>query len=256
MIHASFDARNTQTAAISGAAQYDTGQRIRMSGLPSPEELAAADELLSGETVTVQAQYGFEGDEQSEPRLATYDEETGTWLAEVPDVYLTRAQTVNVYVYVMHGSTLDQGRAKTMYRGAFTPQARSAPGTAVTPAQKNAWDALAAEVNLALSEMGTAGSEARAMAQLAAEAAGAAAAAAKDAREAAETLSGAWENASASAVTLEPGSAVTAEIQTAEDGAKRFVLGVPRGEKGEKGDTGPAGVTFRLEGATLYIDTD
>lgn len=256
MIHASFDARNSQPAAISGAAQYDTGQRIRMSGLPSPEELAEADELLSGETVTVQAQYGYDGDAQSEPRLAVYDEETGTWLAEVPDVYLTRAETVNVYVYVMHGATQEQGRAKTMYRGAFTPQARSAPGTAVTPAQKSAWDALAAEVNLALSKMNTAGSEANALAQLAAEAAGAAAAAARDARDAQEEISRAWENAQAQAVTLDPGSEATAEVQTAQSGEKRFVLGIPRGEKGEKGDTGPAGVTFRLEGTTLYINTD
>ena len=39
MIEASFDAQG-RSAAAAGAYQYDTGQRVRLHGLPSPEELA------------------------------------------------------------------------------------------------------------------------------------------------------------------------------------------------------------------------
>ena len=40
MIEASFEQGRGRSAAVSGAYQYDTGQRIRMHGLPGPEELA------------------------------------------------------------------------------------------------------------------------------------------------------------------------------------------------------------------------
>ena len=63
MIEASFEQGRGRSAAVSGAYQYDTGQRIRMHGLPGPEELARRDEMLSGELVAVQAQFGYEGDE-------------------------------------------------------------------------------------------------------------------------------------------------------------------------------------------------
>lgn len=258
MIHASFDAERSRETAIGGAVQYDTGQRIRMAGLPTPEELAAADEFLSGGEVTVQAQFAYAGDSQSEPRLASYDEAEGVWLADVPDVYLTRSETVHVYVYVMHGADGEKSRAKTMYRGSFTPLGRPAPDTAVTPDQRSAWDVLVAEVNLALSNMNTAASEANAAAAGASEAAQAAndaAEAASSAAQSAETAGNAWGKATAEALTLEPGSEATVTLAENEDGTKRLVYGIPRGDKGEKGDTGPAGVTFTLEGATLYIDT-
>ena len=43
MIEASFEQGRGRSAAVSGAYQYDTGQRIRMHGLPGPEELARRD---------------------------------------------------------------------------------------------------------------------------------------------------------------------------------------------------------------------
>lgn len=37
MIEASFGAERGSCAAVSGAYQYDTGQRLLMRGLPSPQ---------------------------------------------------------------------------------------------------------------------------------------------------------------------------------------------------------------------------
>lgn len=258
MIVASFDAEHSREAAISGTYQYDTGQRIRMYGLPAPDELSQMDDFLSGDTVAVEVQFGYAQDAQSEPRYARYDEKEGCWVAEIPDIYLTRAESVFLYVYVMYGADEMQSRSKTMYTGSFTPIARPAPSTAVTPDQKNAWDALVGEVNLTLSEMGTAISGANAAAtgaKEAAEQARGASQAASSAAAAATEMTASWEGATASAETLQPGSEATVELTQGDGGAKRFTFGVPKGEKGDKGDTGPAGVTFRLEGTVLYIDT-
>lgn len=258
MILASFDAQRSRETAIAGAYQYDTGQRIRMHGLPTPEELAMMDDFLSGDTVTVQAQFCYEGDSQSEPRLALFDEQQQAWLAPVPDAYLTRAQTVHVFVYVMYGADDTNSRSKTMYTGSFTPVSRPAPGTAVTPDQRNAWDALVAEVNLTLARMNTAISEANAAAASVSEAAQRANDAANNADSAAEMAfaqAKAWKNATAQAVSLDEESDASVLLSSNEQGGRHLVFGIPRGEKGEKGDTGPAGVTFTLSGATLYIDT-
>jgi len=258
MILASFDAGRNREAAIVGAYQYDTGQRIRMHGLPAPEELAQMDELLGGEGVTVQAQYAYRGDSQSEPRLARYDEKNDCWEAEVPDSYLTRCESVFVYVYVMYGADEERSRSKTMYTGSFTPISRAAPGTEVTPDQRNAWDSLVAEVNLVLAKMNEAISGANAAAAGAKEAAQEAGEAAQTALAAAadaQAMTQSWRGATAQAQTLDPGSDATVALEDGEDGMKRFLFGIPRGEKGEKGDKGPAGVTFTLRGAELYIDT-
>lgn len=258
MIHASFDADRAREAAISGAYQYDTGQRIRLHGLPTPAQLAMEDDFLSGDTVAVQAQFAYIGDSQSEPRLAIYDEESGCYLAAVPDRYLTHAKTVQVYVYVMYGADAEHSRSKTMYHGSFTPIARSAPGTSVTPDQLSAWDSLVAEVNLSLARIGSAVSGANAAAAGANEAAQRAesgAAAAQQAAAAAQAMTDKWAKATASVTTLDAGKSATVALSEV-GGAKKFTFGIPRGEKGEKGDMGPAGVSFRLEGATLYIDTD
>ncbi len=258
MIAASFDAQRSREAAISGTYQYDTGQRIRMYGLPNPDEFSEMDDSLSGDGVTVEVQFSFMQDAQSEPRLAQYDEENDCWTAEIPDIYLTRAEPVFVYVYVMYGADETHSRSKTMYTGSFTPIARPAPSTAVTPDQKNAWDALVGEVNLTLSEMNTAISGANAAAAGAKEAAaqaGSAAQSASSAAAAASAQADAWEKATASAQTLSPGSEATVTLEQNAQGGHHIAYGIPRGEKGEKGDTGPAGVTFTLEGTTLYINT-
>lgn len=72
MIEASFEQATHKSAAIGGIYQYDTGQRLRMHGLPTPEELAEMDDFLVGDAVTVQAQYGYIGDSQTETRLAGF----------------------------------------------------------------------------------------------------------------------------------------------------------------------------------------
>ena len=268
MIEASFDAKRKGSAAVSGAYQYDTGQRLRMHGLPTPRELAEADELLSGEEIVVQAQYSFVGDIQTEMREAHYDEREDAWIAEIPNAYLMRNSPVHVYVYVLHGQTEDQLRGKTCYEATFTPASRPVPSSLVTEDQLNTWDVLVREINMTLATMNAATSNANAAAQEAREAA----AAANDA----EALAAKWGTATAKARTLEPGCDATVAV-TEEDGRKIITYGIPRGEKGETGDvgprgeqgeigpqgpkgdtgaTGPAGVTFRLEGTTLYITTD
>lgn len=221
MIHASFDDKSHKSAAIAGIYQYDTGQRLKMHGLPSPKELAEKDDFLSGDVVTVQAQYGFIGDSQTETRLASYDEASGCWTADIPDIYLTRSSTVKVFVYVGYGAAEGAGRSKTYYEGSFTPISRPAPGTQVTPGQANAWDELVAEVNLTLAKMNTATSGANAAtetanvatsgANQAAEAANKAAGAANDAAGAANGAAGAANTAAGGA-----NSAAEAANQAAE----------------------------------------
>ncbi|MBR5560172.1 MAG: hypothetical protein IKU73_02020 [Clostridia bacterium] len=257
MILASFDAERSREAAISGAYQYDTGQRIRMYGLPAPDELSQMDDFLSGDAAAVEAHFSFEDDASSEPRPAQYDEENGCWVAEIPDAYLTRAETVRMHVYVMYGENDVHSRSKTMYTGSFTPIARPAPNAAVTPDQKSAWDLLVAEVNLTLADMNASISQANA----AAVGARTSAEAAVSAAERADSAGNAWGAATTSAATLEPGQAATVSATTNADGTKHLSFGIPRGEKGDagpqgpKGDTGTAGVTFRLDGGVLYIDT-
>ena len=283
MIHASFDDRSHKSAAIAGIYQYDTGQRLKMHGLPSPQELAERDDFLSGDAVTVQAQYGFVGDSQTETRMASYDEGSGCWTADIPDIYLTRSSTVKVFVYVGYGAAEGAGRSKTCYEGSFTPVSRPAPGTQVTPEQTNAWDALVAEVNLTLAKMNTAVSGANAAAETAGTAAKAADKAAGSANSAAEAANQAAEAANTAAAgantqaahlqnmvvqaaTREYGSGSTASLT--DDGEKKVLsLGLERGmpgrdgakgdkgEKGDKGDTGTAGVTFQLVGTVLTITT-
>lgn len=278
MIHASFDDKSHKSAAIAGIYQYDTGQRLKMHGLPSPKELAEKDDFLSGDVVTVQAQYGFIGDSQTETRLASYDEASGCWTADIPDIYLTRSSTVKVFVYVGYGAAEGAGRSKTCYEGSFTPISRPAPGTQVTPGQANAWDELVAEVNLTLAKMNTATSGANAAtetanvatsgANQAAEAANKAAEAANGAAGAANTAaSGANQAAEAAnqaakaantaagsantqaehlqnmvvqAATREYGSGSTASLT--DDGEKKVLsLGLERGMPGRDGAKGERG---------------
>ncbi|MFR2019844.1 MAG: hypothetical protein ACLS6G_04740 [Christensenellales bacterium] len=63
------------------------------------------------------------GDSQTETRIASFDAETGCWMADIPDVYLKRSGAVKVFVYVSYGATADETRAKTCYEGASRPSA-------------------------------------------------------------------------------------------------------------------------------------
>lgn len=262
MIEANFESRTHKSAAIAGIYQYDTGQRLRMRGLPTPDELAEMDDFLTGDVATVQAQYGYAGDSQTETRIASYDEETGCWMADIPDVYLTRSSAVKVFVYVSYGATDGESRAKTCYEGSFTPISRPAPSTQVTPSQGNAWDALVTEINLTLSKINTAISEANA----ATEGAKTQTEATQKAVKAANTQAQRLADMDIRAQAREYGSGSTAQM--ADSGGKLVLtLGIERGkpgakgdkgdkgDRGDKGDTGPAGVTFSLSGTTLTITT-
>ena len=262
MIEANFELRTHKSAAIAGIYQYDTGQRLRMRGLPTPDELAEMDDFLTGDVVTVQAQYGYAGDSQTETRIASYDEETGCWTADIPDVYLTRSSAVKVFVYVSYGATDGESRAKTCYEGSFTPISRPAPSTQVTPSQGNAWDALVTEINLTLSKINTAISEANA----ATEGAKTQTEATQKAVQAANAQAQRLADMDIRAQAREYGSGSTAQM--ADSGGKLVLtLGIERGkpgakgdkgdkgDRGDKGDTGPAGVTFSLSGTTLTIMT-
>ena len=262
MIEANFELRTHKSAAIAGIYQYDTGQRLRMRGLPTPDELAEMDDFLTGNVVTVQAQYGYAGDSQTETRIASYDEETGCWTADIPDVYLTRSSAVKVFVYVSYGATDGESRAKTCYEGSFTPISRPAPSTQVTPSQGNAWDALVTEINLTLSKINTAISEANA----ATEGAKTQTEATQKAVQAANTQAQRLAGMDIRAQARDYGSGSTAQM--ADSGGKLVLtLGIERGkpgakgdkgekgDRGDKGDTGPAGVTFSLSGSTLTITT-
>ena len=262
MIEANFELRTHKSAAIAGIYQYDTGQRLRMRGLPTPDELAEMDDFLTGDVATVQAQYGYAGDSQTETRIASYDEETGCWTADIPDAYLTRSSAVKVFVYVSYGATDGESRAKTCYEGSFTPISRPAPSTQVTPSQGNAWDALVTEINLTLSKINTAISEANA----ATEGAKTQTEATQKAVQAANTQAQRLADMDIRAQAREYGSGSTAQM--ADSGGKLVLtLGIERGkpgakgdkgdkgDRGDKGDTGPAGVTFSLSGTTLTIMT-
>lgn len=262
MIEANFELRTHKSAAIAGIYQYDTGQRLRMRGLPTPDELAEMDDFLTGDMATVQAQYGYAGDSQTETRIASYDEETGCWTADIPDVYLTRSSAVKVFVYVSYGATDGESRAKTCYEGSFTPISRPAPSTQVTPSQGNAWDALVTEINLTLSKINTAISEANA----ATEGAKTQTEATQKAVQAANAQAQRLADMDIRAQAREYGSGSTAQM--ADSGGKLVLtLGIERGkpgakgdkgdkgDRGDKGDTGPAGVTFSLSGTTLTITT-
>ena len=265
MIEANFESRTHKNAAIAGVYQYDTGQRLRMRGLPTPDELAEMDDFLAGDVVTVQAQYGYAGDSQTETRIASFDAETGCWMADIPDVYLKRSGAVKVFVYVSYGATADETRAKTCYEGSFTPISRPAPSTQVTPSQGNAWDALVTEINLTLSKINTAISEANA----ATEGAKTQTEATQKAVQAANAQAQRLADMDIRAQAREYGSGSTAQM--ADSGGKLVLtLGIERGkpgargdkgdkgekgDRGDKGDTGPAGVTFSLSGTTLTITT-
>lgn len=260
MIDAIFD-RHSRSAAVSGVYQYDTGQRLRLRGLPSPDEMLERDALLSGEAVTVQAQFGYDGDSQTEPRLAAWDDDLYAWLVDIPDAYLTRSETVRVFVEVYYGADENGGRTKTMYEGVFKPISRPASNDTATDDQLEAWSTLDAEVDLVLSTAGPAQQNAVSQAESAIAAANTVQASADNAREAAWEAYGAEDALTAlgetlggmtvQTETLAAGSAATATLS-----GSVLTLGIPRGAdgaKGETGDTGPADITLSFSGGVLTI---
>ena len=260
MIDASFD-RHSRSAAVSGIYQYDTGQRMRLRGLPSPEELLERDTMLSGDAVTVQAQFAYEGDSQTEPRLAAWDDDLQAWLVDIPDAYMTRSETVRVFVEVYYGADENGGRTKTMYEGVFKPISRPASNDTATDDQLAAWETLAAEVDLVLSTAGPAQQNAVSQAESAVAAANAAQDSADNAREAAQNTNAAKSALSAMAKTLGGMTVRTTSLAagssaTAALSGNVLTLGIPKGATGAKGDTGntgPADITLSFSGGVLTI---
>lgn len=232
MIEASFG-RAGRGATVHGAYQYDTGQRLRLYGLPSPIELAEMDDFLDGDIVSVQAQYAHVGDSQTEARIAVWDEEACVWTAAVPDAYMLEHEDVHVYVYVGYGQTEDSMRTKTMYEAVFRPIARPAPSDSVTPDQKNEWDALVQEINLALTNVETASSNANA--------------AATQARETSEK----FDAMQVAATTLPEGSDALAEIED-KGSYKKITFGIPVGATGPQGVPG----VFSINGKEVTNNTE
>ena len=221
MLEAHFDPQVSRSADVTGATQYDSGQRLRIYGLPTPQELLDADELLSGETVSVQVQFAYKGDSQSETRLAGYDEQAGCYLCDVPNAYLTRASEVQAYVYVGYGADADgKTRSKTMYTATFRPEGRAAPSDSVTTEQLNAWDALVAEVNMAISDAVSATSRANGAAASADNAATSASSAATSASSAATSANNAATSAGSAATSANnAASSATAAAESANSAA-------------------------------------
>lgn len=258
MIEAHFDSKMGRTALITGAYQYDTGQRLRLSGLPSPSELAEMDDFLSGDVVTVMVHFSRRGDSQSDSRLAQWNEERGIWLVSVPDEYLTRHIAVCVQVFVYYGTDGEDERGKTMYEGAFIPISRAAPSNVVTDDQREAWAAKEQEVQLVLKPLADSITGAQSAAEEALLAADAADRAAKEAKEKAEEteailkeLVETFSGMSVSVKALPMDSEATASL---DDG--RITLGVPDGEAGEKGaagDDGPTDVSFSYDASTKTL---
>lgn len=262
MIEASFERRGKCSTAVSGAYQYDTGQRLRMHGLPSPQELADRDEFLSGEMVTVQVHFGRKGDSQTQTRLALWNETDGCWLVMIPDEYLQTAECVYAYVYVSYG--LDEegnGRTKTMYELLFRPIERPAPNNVATSEQWEAWAIKCEETQLAIDALGSAQASAQTAQERAQESAREAQSAAEAATEAAqeaarqeerlEALETLWDGMTVYTVSLPAGEQATASLQ-----GKMLTLGLPRGAdgaKGETGDLGPADLTLSIADGVLTI---
>ena len=260
MIDAIFD-RNSRSASVSGIYQYDTGQRMRLRGLPSPEELLERDTMLSGDAVTVQAQFAYEGDSQTEPRLAAWDDDLYAWLVDIPDAYLTRSETVRVFVEVYYGADENGARTKTMYEGVFKPISRPASNDTATEDQLSAWAALAAEVDLVISTAGPAEQNAVSQAERAISAGDAAQTAADNARESAAGTQAATDALAAMAgtlggMTVRTTSLAAGSSATAALSGNVLTLGIPKGATGAKGDTGntgPADITLSFSGGVLTI---
>lgn len=257
MIEASFD-RSSRAAAVSGVYQYDTGQRLRMRGLPSPDELLAGDDLLAGDLVAVQVHYGYSGDEQTDMRLAQWRDRDGCWVVDIPDEYLTRIDPVNVYVYMDYGENEYGNRARTMYEGVFSPISRPAPNNVASEEMMSKWAELEVEVNQVLEDIVVATENAEGATKSALAAAEAtkeptgkaneAAETAEDAADRLDSLHTAWNGMAVQVNTLDAG----AEATVTKSGST-WIVGVPKGADGAKGATGatgPADITLSFAAST------
>lgn len=262
MIEASFERGRARSAAASGAYQYDTGQRLRIHGLPTPAELAGRDEFLSGDMVTMQVHYGLKGDSQTQARLALWDEQSRCWVAMIPDEYLQTAESVYAYIYASYGQDeAGNGRTKTMYELVFRPISRPAPNNVATSEQWEAWATKKEETQLAVDALGTAQQHAAQAQTQAQQAGGAAEDAAKSAIEAKEeakeqferleAIRLGWQEMNVRTISLQAGAEATADLS-----GQTLTLGLPRGAagtKGEEGEKGPEDIALSMKDGVLEI---
>ncbi|MBQ8620317.1 MAG: hypothetical protein IJ418_22795 [Clostridia bacterium] len=262
MIEASFERNGERSAAVSGAYQYDTGQRLKMHGLPSPQELADRDEFLSGDMVTMQVHFGLKGDSQTQTRLALWDEESACWLAMIPDEYLQTAESVYAYIYISYGMDEDgNGRTKTMYELAFKPISRPAPNNVATSEQWEAWATKSDETQMTIDALGNAQASALTAQEGALEAAQSAAQAAELAQTGAQNAQTQWARLEAlqaqwDGMTVRTVSLPALSRATATPSGSVLTLGLPRGaagEKGETGETGPVDIALSMADGVLTI---
>lgn len=240
MIEASFDRRNRRVA-VTGAYQYDSGQRLVMRGLPSPDELTGEDDLLSGELPTVQAQFSYIGDSQAKSCLAVWDEWRGVWVVPIPDEYLTRHDDVAVHVNVYYGANESGSRSQTMYEGVFRPISRPAPNNTVSDDQIEQWSEKEVELTLAKTSAETAVTNAAEKADAAmnaADAARKAAQAAQDAKLSTDDAKAVLDSAARSGVA----NAMPPEAAAGE-----------KGQKGDNGVDGPTDITITFVSGSLTI---
>lgn len=191
MIDAYFDTKADRQAAVSGVYQYDTGQRLRLRGLPSQREISGIDNYIDtiydgqGNVIPeeervamVEAHYSRLGDMQAETRLAVWDIDNQLWTVDIPDEYLTIAEPVYVYVTVYHGEEILDGelkpseeatpaaedetdkevrsRRRTVYEVVFTPIHRAAPSNVATDEQEQQWQNKQDDINEGLADAKTA----------------------------------------------------------------------------------------------------
>ena len=168
MIDAYFDTKADRQAAVSGVYQYDTGQRLRLRGLPSQSELNGIDNYIDtlydeqGNVIpdeeripVVEVHFAHEGDSQAETRLAIWDVSEQLWVVDVPDEYLTIAEPVHAYVTVYHGELviptdepeidpetgeplIDKETGETVMRNEYRTRAQTEYEAVFTPIHRSA----------------------------------------------------------------------------------------------------------------------
>ena len=274
MINAYFDTAQSRATAISGVYQYDTGQRLRLLGLPSKGEIGLTDELIGTEMEepAVQVHFGYEGDPEVVVGVANTVPGDDAWYVDIPDEYFTKTEPVHVYVYVYFGDAETErenedgeivketiSRGRTVYEGVFTPISRPAANNTITPGILEAWEVLLGKISDATSLMDPAISNAKtnAAASLAAaenlkEPIKAVQEAAAKTQEATERLNDAgseWRYARVSAESISSDNR-RASVSVADEGdIRHFKFKIPRGEDGidgAVGDTGPADILLEF----------
>lgn len=152
MITVSFvDGTQTITSEVS---QYDFGQRVRLYGLPSPEDFEQYDDFIAGQTdILLEVHYYLNNDDQAICYLAQWNDDESCWEVDAPDELLEQCNPINMAIYVKFSELI---RAKTYYRASFTPAHRASPSDRATQIQIKTWVEMQEEFDLIITRLGTA----------------------------------------------------------------------------------------------------